>query len=145
MLLFANGSVINFYPKFGFRPVKEYQAFKNITNKDFSAPVGIRKLKLDNREDLNLFTNLVESNLANTALPVQSKGISMFYCYAYPDFGHKDIICYIEELEAIVVANVKEKALEITEVLAKIWSIYSRLLLPLSMRSLLLYDWVLHH
>lgn len=85
MLLFANDSVLDFYPKFGFRTVAEYQAFKNITNKDFSTSVGIRKLNLDNREDLDLFTGLVESNLANTALPVQSKGISMFYCYAYPE------------------------------------------------------------
>ncbi|PUB32675.1 acetyltransferase (GNAT) family protein [Elizabethkingia sp. YR214] len=119
MLLFANGSVLDFYPKFGFRPVAEYQAFKNITNKDFSTPVGIRKLNLDNREDLNLFTDLVENNLTNTVLPVQGKGISLFYCYAYPDFGYKDAIYYIEELEAIVVANVKEKVLEITEVFSK--------------------------
>ncbi|AQX07738.1 GNAT family N-acetyltransferase [Elizabethkingia ursingii] len=119
MLLFANDSVLDFYPKFGFRAVAEYQAFKNITNKDFSTSVGIRKLNLDNREDLDLFTGLVESNLVNTTLPVQSRGISMFYCYAYPDFGHKDTIYYIEELEAIVVANVKEKVLEITEVFSK--------------------------
>ncbi|AQX12917.1 GCN5 family acetyltransferase [Elizabethkingia meningoseptica] len=119
MFLFANASVLDFYPKFGFTAVPEYQAVKEIKSQDIQPRVSKRKLNLDKAEDLHLFEELIGKAVPNAAFTVKSKGISMFYCYAYPDFGYKDSVFYIDELECAVVVERDGDILDITEVFSE--------------------------
>ncbi|MCT4119532.1 GNAT family N-acetyltransferase [Elizabethkingia anophelis] len=119
MLLFANKSVLDFYPKFGFQAVKEYQAFKNIISENLTSSVEIRKLDMNRREDIELLTRRIEDSIPNTQLVLQNKAVSLLYCYAYPKFGYTDSVYYIENLDTAVVASVEADVLEITEIFSE--------------------------
>lgn len=119
MLLFANKSVLDFYPKFGFQATKEYQAFKNIISETLTSSVEIRKLDMNRREDIELLTRRIEDSIPNTQLVLQNKAVSLLYCYAYPKFGYTDSVYYIENLDTAVVASVEADVLEITEIFSE--------------------------
>ncbi|MCT3805192.1 GNAT family N-acetyltransferase [Elizabethkingia anophelis] len=116
MLLFANKSVLDFYPKFGFQAAKEYQAFKNIISENFTSSLEIRKLDMNRREDIELLTRRIENSIPNTQLVLQNSAVSLLYCYAYPKFGYTNSVYYIENLDTAVVASVEANVLEITEI-----------------------------
>ncbi|MCT3734097.1 GNAT family N-acetyltransferase [Elizabethkingia anophelis] len=116
MLLFANKSVLDFYPKFGFQAAKEYQAFKNIISENLTSSLEIRKLDMNRREDIELLTRRIENSIPNTQLVLQNSAVSLLYCYAYPKFGYTNSVYYIENLDTAVVASVEANVLEITEV-----------------------------
>ncbi len=73
MFLFANTSVVAFYPKFGFVPVVEFEAFKPTENIEITRTNTRRKLDLNNSKDLNIFENLVENASPNTAFATKIK------------------------------------------------------------------------
>ncbi len=116
MFLFANETVLDFYPKFGFVPLKEYQAFKHIGNSGHQAKYEYRKLNLDSPNDLRLFERTVEAAIHNTSFPAKSKALTFFYCYANPEMGYKDAIYYIENLNCVAIVEMNEQALHIIEV-----------------------------
>ncbi|MDV3928087.1 GNAT family N-acetyltransferase [Elizabethkingia anophelis] len=116
MLLFANKSVLDFYPKFGFQAAKEYQAFKNIISENLTSSLEIRKLDMNRREDIELLTRRIENSIPNTQLVLQNSAVSLLYCYAYPKFGYTNSVYYIENLNTAVVASVEANVLEITEI-----------------------------
>ncbi|MDR2274753.1 MAG: GNAT family N-acetyltransferase [Sphingobacterium sp.] len=118
MFLFANESVLDFYPKFGFSPVAEYVAFQIFKQTNMTSILTKRKLNLDNSVDLELFENLVEQAVSNTQFQTRNKGLALFYCYAYPEMGFKDAIYYIEELDCAVVVQEESKVLYIVELFA---------------------------
>ncbi|WKK99868.1 GNAT family N-acetyltransferase [Paenibacillus amylolyticus] len=71
MYLFANESVLDFYPKFGFKPVEEHLFSINYTAKKSPEPANIRKINVTNAVDLRLI-----QKLASERLPV-----SAAFCY----------------------------------------------------------------
>lgn len=82
MYLFANESVLDFYPKFGFKPVEEHLFSMDYTAKKSPKPANLRKLNVTNADDLHLI-----QKFASERLPVsrhfgtaQTHGILMFYC-----------------------------------------------------------------
>ncbi|MCT3662744.1 GNAT family N-acetyltransferase [Elizabethkingia anophelis] len=119
MLLFANKSVLDFYPKFGFQAAKEYQAFKNIISENLTSSLEIRKLDMNRREDIELLTRRIENSIPNTQLVLQNSAVSLLYCYAYPKFGYTNSVYYIENLDTAVVASVEANVLEITEIFSE--------------------------
>lgn len=116
IFLFANETVLEFYPKFGFVPVQEFETFQIVENMNFPNKNGKRKLNLDLESDLKLFENIVKKAISNSSFPAINKGITFFYCYAYPEMGYKDSIYFIENLNSIVVIENQDKVLRIVEV-----------------------------
>lgn len=112
--LFANDSVLDFYPKFGFVPVDEYQAFCAVSPAE-KRPSRM-KVNLDDREQCALFESYVLTARPTSALYMYNYALTFFYCYAYPDFGFKDAIYYLPELSSIAVAQVEGDTLTIFEV-----------------------------
>ncbi|MGE7624770.1 GNAT family N-acetyltransferase [Viridibacillus sp. NPDC096237] len=51
--LFANDSVLDFYPKFGFVPVDEYEATTKVSK--IENPYSVRKMDIDNVNDFICF------------------------------------------------------------------------------------------
>lgn len=116
IFLFANETVLDFYPKFGFVPVQEFEAFLPIKNLTFRERPDKRKLDLDKEKDLKLFENLVENATPNTAFQTKNNGLTFFYCYADPELGYKDSIYFMEALNCAAVIKTEEQALHILEV-----------------------------
>lgn len=116
MFLFANNSVLDFYPKFGFLPLPEFQAIQSVNVQ----PTGLnwRKLDLSSPIDLELFEQFVPFSAVNKQFSLYNYGIEFFYCYAYPEFEYRDAIFYIEELQCVVVATIDGHTLTIYNVCA---------------------------
>ncbi|MGE7925050.1 GNAT family N-acetyltransferase [Viridibacillus arvi] len=116
--LFANDSVLDFYPKFGFVPVDEYQASTKIPK--IESPYSVRKMDIDNVSDLNLLYETAKNAEAQFALSMQDNaGLVMFYCNYFELFSFKENLFYIQDLHAIAVADYEEDTLIIYDILAK--------------------------
>lgn len=118
LFLFANETVLNFYPKFGFVPVEEAEHY-------FASDIlhNIQKLKrqrldLNKVEDLSLFERMVETAVPNCQFPTKNNGLSFFYCLAYPEMGFNESIYFIEELDCAVVAQIDHDIIYIVEIYA---------------------------
>lgn len=94
--LFANDTVLGFYPKFGFVKADEYQCTIPITSKGGNA----RKMDMSRQEDRDLLKKYYEKSNPFSALPmIDNYGLLMFYCSAFM----KDWVFYCEELDAVEV------------------------------------------
>ncbi|WP_186579469.1 GNAT family N-acetyltransferase [Aquibacillus kalidii] len=114
--LFANQNVLDFYPKFGFQPVNEYQFFMEYSmNK--SETTSIRQLDVTNKNDLNFIFQMAADRLpvSSSFSTENTQGLLMFYCL----YVFNDHIYYIEEEEAIVIFTQKGTTLNIFDVVSK--------------------------
>lgn len=116
MFLFANETVLDFYPRFNFFPVSEFESFQTGKNTELVQKFTRRKLNLDDNKDLKTFETLVETAVANSKFPTKNKGLSFFYGYAYPEMGYKDAAYFIEELNCAVIAMEEGGNLQIVEI-----------------------------
>ncbi len=106
--LFANDSVLNFYPKFGFRKVDQYQCNKIISQKVNGT--YIKKLDMSDSGDRELVYNkaYVSTPIAKISM-IGNAELIMFYCITFM----KDNIYYIQEYDTIVIANYQQDILEV--------------------------------
>nr|WP_226905105.1 GNAT family N-acetyltransferase [Pedobacter schmidteae] len=117
--LFANETVLDYYPKFGLIPVPEFEHFQTKRNTEFIQKYKKRKLDLDLEKDLKLFELLLEKNITNSKFQTENKGLIFFYCYAYPEMGFKDAIYFIDELNCAVIAQLEQQVLHIVEIFSE--------------------------
>lgn len=96
--LYANDTVLDFYPRFGFVPAKEYQCGRPLTPK----PSRIRRLDMDAIQDRVLLKQYYEkSNPFSELTVMENYGLLMFYC----GFILKDCVYYIQDEDAVVIAD----------------------------------------
>lgn len=115
--LYANDSVLDFYPKFSFVSVGEYQASTKIT--PIKSPYAVRKMDMENDGDRELLYETSNHAVALFDITMQDNaGLVMFYSHYFDPFSVKDNLFYIEELNAIAVAEFEENTLIIYDVLA---------------------------
>lgn len=112
--LFANETVLDFYPKFGFVAVPEFQASKKFQKQPSAHE--IRRLNLTNDSDLQLFQHYLKHGQTACRFDTRSYGLAHFYCYANADFGFADSIYVIPELETLLLAQQEEDNLLIYQV-----------------------------
>lgn len=109
--LFANDTVLDFYPKFGFERVYEYQYFIEM-NKGKSGE-KVRQINIDDNNDKEILENIISNSIQISKLHVKdNKNLIMFYCL---DFL-KDNIYYIEECNAIAICEYDGEELFIQDV-----------------------------
>lgn len=115
--LFANDTVLDFYPKFGFVSVDEYQAVREVTG---SRHVGeVKKLDLDVQSDLVLFEQFVRSAAPVSQLSMlDNLGLIMFYCKYFSLFCLEQSIYYLPDEEAVVIAVHEGEVLIIYDIFA---------------------------
>ncbi|RQO74406.1 GNAT family N-acetyltransferase [Pedobacter sp. KBW06] len=118
IFLFANETVLDFYPKFGLMPMSEFECFFSVKSADFVSKLDKRRLNLDVPEDLRLFETCVDNAVPNSMFSTKNKAMSFFYCYAYPEMGFKDSIFFIDELNCVVVAQIEEEILYLIDIFA---------------------------
>jgi predicted N-acetyltransferase YhbS len=116
MYLFANQNVLDFYPKFGFQSVNEYQ-FSMAYSPIQSGETGIRKLDGSSIDDLNFIYKIASermpvSNLFGTK---NTQGLLMFYCI----YVFENDIYYVEDEDAIVIFKTEDKQIDIFDIVSK--------------------------
>lgn len=98
MFLFANDSVLDFYPKFGFERVEQYQYHMEIDH----GCGGCRKLDIDSCQDREMLMYYYHKrNPFSKVQVINNESLLMFYCISVL----KDCIYYSSEYDAVVVAE----------------------------------------
>lgn len=102
--LYANDSVLNFYPKFGFRPVAEHQYFAELR----PCPGDFAPLNLQNPAHLALLRRCYQKGNPFSQLAAPDHfGLLMFYCGSFL----KDCVYYSPAHDAICIAEQQESGL----------------------------------
>lgn len=113
IFLFGNDSVLNFYPKFGFKIYDEYQCSTNSVKGNNE--IIVRKLNLEDEEDKEIFTNIIKNTVSFSKLYEKDKfNLIMFYCM---DFL-KNSIYYIKDLNVITICDYSGDEVLIQDVFA---------------------------
>lgn len=119
IFLFANQSVLEFYPRFGFERQTQYQwsmSMQAMTGEKESVGKGnketkkliIEKLDMKKPEHINLLKNCYEKgNPFSKLQTVNGFGLLMFYCSSFL----KDCIYYIPEMDVVVIAELEDGVL----------------------------------
>lgn len=112
LYLFANDSVLDFYPRFGFREREEYRFSRPVCPR----PGRVRRLNPDDPEDWRLVWE--RGRLGNPFSALTMKGADTlleFYC-RWPEAPFRDNLYYLAEQDAAAVAEHQEGTLVLREV-----------------------------
>ena len=94
--LFANDSVVDFYPKFGFKKAAEYQYSKNVVN---TGKCQVEKVIMDNKEAWNKLVDAMNKSQFHGKLDMVNNGeLIMFYITGFMQesvYYHKDTDTYV--------------------------------------------------
>jgi hypothetical protein len=100
LYLFANDSVLDFYPKFGFIKANEYQYTKTVIKKPTATAVV--KLNMSVQSDRLLLIEKIKNSLSFARISMYNNiNLIMFYCTSFM----KDNIYYIPEFDVIVIVE----------------------------------------
>jgi len=103
--LFANDSVLEFYPKFGFREAKEYQFTKEVT---ISGKCKAQNVPLRDKIDFDRIVDILDTKKQNAQLyMVNNSGLYMFYLSQFMT----ENLFYIEECNSYAIAEIEEDTL----------------------------------
>ena len=99
--LFANDSVLEFYPKFGFKEAKEYQYTKEVT---ISGECKAQNIPLKGKADFDRAIKILDTNDQNAQLyMVGNSGLYMFYLSQFMT----ENLFYIEECGSYAIAEME--------------------------------------
>ena len=110
--LYANDTVLEFYPKFGFEPKKEYGYETNVK---VTGETSVQLVPMKNKQDWDKF--LVEKNKRKSLglVEMQYDGLLMFYLSQFM----QDTVYYLPREDAYVIAELDGNTLELYGVYAK--------------------------
>ena len=112
--LFANPDVLDFYPKFNFEIVHEYQHSKLLRPK--KNKTAIRKLNMNNSSDRKLFNKTVAESIPIARLTVLNNiSLAMFYGLSHK----KNSIFYLKYYDAVAIADIVGDVLLLSDVFSK--------------------------
>jgi predicted N-acetyltransferase YhbS len=102
--LFANDSVLDFYPKFGFVKAIEYRSEMPICK----TQGVVKKLDMSLLQDRELLLSKYAQSNPFSALPmIDNVDLLMFHCSQFMNNN----VCYIEKCDAIVIAECEDDSL----------------------------------
>lgn len=114
MYLFANDSVLDFYPKFGFEQVEEHQySTKALTGTD---PLTLRKLRIP--EDLEMVEKFIYTRVpvSNAFATANSAGITMYHVLTV----FTDHLYYYPEADAILIFTRENGTVQLYDVISTV-------------------------
>ncbi|MBY0099619.1 GNAT family N-acetyltransferase [Mesobacillus maritimus] len=116
MYLFANKTVLDFYPKFGFKSVDEYQFSMNYRSRPLDT-TGITKLDTTKIDDLNFIYQFASERIAvsNVFGTQNTQGLFMYHCINV--FGEH--LYYLEKEDAIVIFEQEGNQVDIFDIVSK--------------------------
>ena len=111
--LYANDSVVEFYPRFGFVSAKEYLHSKLFHKEGKQVPY--RKLDMSTSEDRELILRLVTNTIPVSRISMlDNPGLPMFYLTKFM----RENIYYFEELQLAAVAELEEDTIYLMDLFA---------------------------
>lgn len=109
--LFANDTVSDFYPKFGFSKKLEYQYRKVMDRKERGK--SVRRLKMDEPKNRALLFGLADNTRCFSKLSaMHNTALVMFYATSFK----KENFYYIEDLDAAVFVEYKSDTLHLNDI-----------------------------
>ncbi|HAM1652133.1 TPA: GNAT family N-acetyltransferase [Listeria monocytogenes] len=115
LYLFANDTVLDFYPKFGFERIEESSFTIDACNLKKKAS-KLKKLNPDNKTDFQLISRIVSERapLSNILDVKESEDLLMFYVL----IALKNELYYLEELDVIVLMEQEGTDLYVLDILS---------------------------
>lgn len=111
--LFANDSVLDFYPKFGYEKAVEYQYEKEVS---IQQEKSIIQLSMKNKKQWKVLEEAIENSVPNSRLEmVNNTELIMFYVTKFM----QDNVYYNERQDTYVIAEIEEGRLFIHNVFSK--------------------------
>ena len=112
--LFANNTVLDFYPKFNFERIEEYQYSKSIESVNDQS--SLRQLNIENKDDLNLIRQTIRhSKPISKVSMLNNEALVMFYCL----FVKKESIYYVEAFKAVIIADINDNTILLNDVFSE--------------------------
>ena len=121
VFLYANDSVLDFYPKFGFKRAPEFFAIAEQTNKDRIAAnkANIRKLDVTQQQDQQILMRIASQTTAQYRMtPLQNQSILFLYSGFSELSFLENSLYYFPEMDAVAIASVKEDTLAVYDILS---------------------------
>lgn len=114
MYLFANDSVLDFYPKFNFEAVDQYQYSQPVNaNNDTSS---VKRLNIEETKEKDFLRETLKTSIPISRISMyDNASLIMFYCLSIK----KNSIYYIDALKAVVVADFEGDTLYLNDVFSK--------------------------
>lgn len=114
--LFANESVLDFYPKFGFTRLDESEYSLNLEKSSIMRKMDTRLKKLTIEKDLALLENFAKNRYINSMIldVKHNEALLMFYF----TIVFSEVIFYIDDLETIVLMEHEEETLHVYDVIS---------------------------
>jgi predicted GNAT family N-acyltransferase len=110
--LFANDSVLNFYPRFGFVEGREYQYSKYINAAD--SKIQIEKVDISDKLNREKFLAAAKNSVSNERFSLNNFGLIAFWATG----PMSNLIYYIPNEDAYVIGEIKNENLYIHQVIA---------------------------
>lgn len=111
LYLFANDSVLNFYPQFGFTAAKEYQYSKAVANDNEN--IAAEKLDMSLVSNRELLVEKINSSVPIAKLSMlKNPELIMFYCTSFM----MDNVYYLREKDVIVIAELDGDTLYLQDI-----------------------------
>ncbi len=109
--LFANDSVLNFYPRLGFKTAVEYQYSKPILKKLTSTT--FKKIDIFNKKDTDLLFHIVSNAVPLSRISMlNNTSLVMFHCTN----SMKDSLYYVNDYDAVIAADFNGNTLFVHDV-----------------------------
>lgn len=114
--LFANQSVLEFYPKFGFEPIPQTQYWSEINLNALTDNSKLLKLDISKNTDFELIHNLAKNRQAVSQVfgVASNPGLLMFYCM----FVYSDCLYYSEEQDTLVIYKQENDVLHLHDIIS---------------------------
>lgn len=119
--LFGNDSVLDYYPKFGFKPSKEYEYYLTCNQEESIVPYVVEKVDMTQKEQCEKLYDVIrnysgDSNNQNDGL-CMSDNLGLYQFWINAGFGNS--IYYLPEKEVYVAADMEGKILHIHQIFGK--------------------------
>ncbi|SHO53249.1 GNAT family N-acetyltransferase [Anaerocolumna xylanovorans] len=110
--LFANDSVLDYYPKFGFEKAAEYQYSKKVRDTGEKRAVA---WPMTDKRSYGYMEEIIRKGRKNSLFEMDNMGIWMFYL----TYFMKNSVYYIQELKTYVIAEEEEGTLYLHHVISE--------------------------
>lgn len=111
--LFANQTVLDFYPRFGFERITEWQYFKTVHIEGKST---VKHVPMKEKKDWDVVEQAIRDSVSNSVIELKHNSeLIMFYLTQFM----QENVFYIEELDTYVVAQLDGSQLFVHHVYAK--------------------------
>lgn len=122
LYLFANDSVLDFYPKFGFVKREEYHWETTVEGEpvdeeaDKEINAAVRRLNMESETDREILLRCYQhGNPYSRLAAVENTGVLMFYCAGFMN----EHVYYLEKLDLAVVAEYDAEYMECCDIYGK--------------------------